>query len=116
MLYVICKGVAEDKNILNIDSDLVTKFLIEAILHKSDKHGWSLQVTLNHNSACKLAQWDLYGLIFDLISVLSGLKIGIAEIYLPLEFSSYYWIHDGLLSGDLGLISFLIHISESKIY
>jgi len=51
MLYVIFKGVAEDKNIVNVDPDIISKFFVEEIFHDSDKGGWRIHVSLHHDFA-----------------------------------------------------------------
>jgi len=51
MLYVIFKGIAKDKNIVNVYSDIFSKFFVEEIFHDSDKGGWCIHVSLHHDFA-----------------------------------------------------------------
>jgi len=116
MLYVIFKGIAEDKNIINVYPDIISKFFGKEIFHDSDKGGWCIHLSLHHDFIREWAKWGLYGVVFDIIRVYSGLKIGIAEIYLASGFSSCYCTADTLLIGDLQVVCFCVLISGSKIY
>jgi len=48
---MIFEAVAQDKNIVNVDTDIFSKFFMEEILNNSDKGDWHIHVFLHHDIA-----------------------------------------------------------------
>ena len=51
MLYLIFKGIAEDKNIVYVDPDILSKFFVYEIFHDSHNGGWRILVSLHYDFA-----------------------------------------------------------------
>ena len=65
---------------------------MEQVLHSPDECSGSIHVSLHHNLASKAAEGCLDCVVLDILRMHSGLKIGIAEVYLAAESPSGYSI------------------------